>query len=297
MMSTNNEIYCVNMEKAIEDVKNGLSIRKAAKKWNVGRTTLILRMKDAEIKNLKKNKTDGILFLYDIHIPHHDKMAVNASIDFARNNYNIVKIVLGGDIMDCESLSKFDKSKNTVSFSTEIEETKKFLTELRMTFPNAEIVYIMGNHEERLEKYIIKNAPELQGVADSIPLLLDFKAHNILFVDNRRIKSKYGMFYKVRNFTIIHGHELGICPIISPAHKFLEKAKDNLILGHIHTSDEKVSTTIDGKIIRCYSVGTLAKLSPMYMPFNSWVQGFCIMELREDGDIVRNFRIFDGKIY
>ena len=285
------------MKNAMNDVKCGMSIRKAASKWGVGKTTLISRLKDDEIKRLKKNSTNGVLFLYDIHIPHHDEKALSTAINFARENYNIVKIVLGGDIMDCESLSKFDKTKNTVAFSTEIETTKEFLDSLRNTFRDAQIVFLMGNHEERLEKYINKNAPELQGVADSLSVLLDFKSYNIDFVDNRKLKSKFGMFYKVEDFTVLHGHEIGICPIVSPAYKFLEKAKDNLILGHIHSPDEKVMTTIDGKIIRCYSVGTLAKLSPMYKPFNSWGQGFCVMELREEGNIVKNYRIFDGKIY
>ena len=292
--------------KAIEDVLyKGVSVYKASKKYNVSKTTLISKLKDEKIKSITKEleyvmnkiQTEATLFLYDVHIPHHDKDSLETAISFAKSNYMITRIVLGGDIMDCEALSKYDKSKETVKFLDEVRETKEFLKNLRDTFKNAEIVYIIGNHEERLEKYIMKNAPELQGIADSLNNILSLDEYNIKIVDNRRMKSTTGSFYKINDFTILHGHEIGICPIVNPAHKFLEKAKDNIILGHIHSPDEKVITTISGDIIRCYSVGTLGKLYPMYKPFNSWGQGFAIMEHHKDNDIVRNFRIFNNKIY
>lgn len=292
-----------DMVNAIADVKCGMSVRKAAKKWNVGRTTLLSRLKDDKIKESIKqlnelhHKVNATLFLYDMHIPYVDSIAFSAAIDFAKNNYNVVHIVLGGDVIDCESLSKFDKSRNTVSFINEVHEAKSYFDVLRNKFSDAKMTYIMGNHEERLEKYVMKNAPELKGIADSMEYILDLHRYSIDFVNNRELKSKTGHFFKVNDFTIIHGHELDICPIVSPAYKFLEKAKENLILGHIHCPDERFSNTINGNVLRCYSVGTLAKITPMYKPFNSWGHGFCVMEHREDGDMVRNLRIFDGKIY
>lgn len=302
----NNVLKIRDMEDAVEDVRNGLSINQAAKKNGVCKTTLISVLKDKEIHDLKReieanrsySKVDATLFLYDLHIPHEDRIALNCAMDFARENYHIKSVVLGGDIMDCESLSKYDKTKDTASFSDEIEKTKELLDTIRYTFRKAnDIVYIIGNHEERLEKYIAKHAPELQGVADSLETLLEFDEFGVELVDNRRMKSLTGTFYSICGFTVLHGHEMGICPIVSPAHRFLEKAKSNLILGHIHYPDEKILTTIDGSILRCYTVGTLGDLNPLYKPFNTWGHGFAIMEHRRSNVIVRNFRIINGNVY
>lgn len=237
------------------------------------------------------------LLLFDIHIPHEDKVAVDCALNYAKKQYQIDNIILGGDIMDCEALSKYDKNRNTVAFSVEVQKTRQFLDRLRDDFPEARITYLMGNHEERLEKYILKNAPDLVGVAGGIENVLELEERGIQFVDNRVLKATTNEFFKVGQFTVLHGHEMGICPTVSPAHRFLERAKRNLILGHIHAPDEKVTTCIDGSIIRCYSVGTLGKLNPMYRPFNSWGQGFAIIEHWKTHDIVKNYRIFDGKVY
>lgn len=153
------------VDQALQAVLNdGMSERAASRKFKVDRGNLRMRLKDKKISYLQDRIVklpEGTLLLYDIHIPHQDIVAVDSAIKYAKAHYEIREIILGGDTMDCESLSKYDKISETSSFADEVYATNSFLRKLRDIFPNANITYIMGNHEERLEKYVRKNAPEL----------------------------------------------------------------------------------------------------------------------------------------
>lgn len=303
------------VEQAVRAVLvDGMSERAASKTYNVARSHLRMRIRDLEIARLQErvNKLekssadlpDGTLLLYDIHIPHNDVLAVDSAIKYAKSHYNIQEIVLGGDVMDCESLSKYDKISETATFADEVYATNRFLRNLRDTFPNAKITYIMGNHEERLEKYVRKNVPELADFKElTLPSFLEFEDLKIDFIDNRERLTKGMGLYKVQGWHIFHGHEFGICPLMNPARRYVDRAKINMITGHIHKTDSSVITTVNRDLIRCYSVGTLAKLSPDYMPINQWTQGFAIIEHTVDDEfswrrlgIVHNHIIWYGEV-
>lgn len=303
------------VEQAVRAVLvDGMSERTASKTYNVARSHLRMRIRDLEIARLQErvdnlekmtaNLPEGTLLLYDIHIPHNDALAIDSAIKYAKSHYSIQEIVLGGDVMDCESLSKYDKISETASFADEVYATNRFLRNLRNTFPNAKITYIMGNHEERLEKYVRKNVPELADFKELTLLsFLEFEDLKIDFIDNRERLTKGMGLYKVQGWHIFHGHEFGICPLMNPARRYVDRAKINMITGHIHKTDSSVITTVNRDLIRCYSVGTLAKLSPDYMPINQWTQGFAIIEHTVDDEfswrrlgIVHNHIIWYGEV-
>lgn len=293
-----------NIAKAVDAIRRGeLTERAACRKFKVNRSHLRIKLRDAHIKELKSQrfvKPDGTLLLFDLHIPHHDMFAIDLAVEYAKKHFNIKHIILGGDFLDCEALSRFDKSKDTRKFSDEIYAANSFLRGILAEFPGADITYIVGNHEERIEKYVLKNAPELAELPGlALPDLLDFSEKGIKLVDNRKELEVYGTPFQYHGWRILHGHELGICPVTDPARRYLERAKTNVIVGHIHKTDSRIMTTLDGQTIKCCSVGTLAKRNPQYMPFNGWVQGFAVMEHSDIWyvpDIVHNFSICNGAV-
>lgn len=293
-----------NIANAVSAVRKGeLTERAACRKFKVNRSHLRIKLRDAQIKDLasqKSVKPDGTLLLFDIHIPHHDTSAISIAVDYAKKHFDIKHIIFGGDLLDCEALSRFEKSKDTRKFSDEIYAANSFLREILAEFPGIGATYIMGNHEERIEKYILKNAPELAELPGlALPDLLDFSGKSIQLVDNRKILEALGSAFRYHGWSILHGHELGICPVTDPARRYLERAKTNVIVGHIHKTDSRIMTTLDGQIIKCCSVGTLAKRNPKYMPFNAWIQGFAVMEHSDSWympDIVHNFSICNGTV-
>lgn len=297
---------------AVESViYNKRSLRQAAKKYGqpISRIHLAIREYriielEAKVQQLEDSiqarvfKKDATLFLYDLHIPYHNQKNINLALNYAKANYNIDHIILGGDIVDCESISKFSRSGNVVDLRDEFDDAVSFLSHLRNQFPDAIIYYIKGNHEDRLEKFLWNKAPELANLRGlTIQEQLLFDKFKIQWVDNIRLKSETGKFFTMGKLNILHGHELGICPVVNPAMRFLQKAMDNLIVGHIHSADEKYLNTLNGSTIGCQCIGTLADLNPLYRPQNGWIAGFAIGVFDDEGFYsIKNKKIIGDKI-
>jgi len=138
------------------------------------------------------------LLLTDIHFPFQDNLALNSVIDFAID-YNPDIIVLNGDIIDFYKASRYVKNPMNKSVSTEIKIVKEFLTKLRNLFPDAEIIYKEGNHEVRLQTYLMEKASEIYDlVSDLYQSKLGLKELNIKYIVEP---------FKVGNLWHLHGHE------------------------------------------------------------------------------------------
>ena len=138
-----------------------------------------------------------ILILSDTHIEFHDNQAIIAALDYGVEK-NMNTILLNGDIMDCYSLSRFVKDPRARSLKQELEDVKKFLDVLKEL--KVKIYYKLGNHEERLEKYLMIKAPELLGIPEyELQTLLQFGARGIGLIEDKRI-------VMAGKLPILHGH-------------------------------------------------------------------------------------------
>lgn len=116
------------------------------------------------MENLKK-----IAFFGDVHRPYHHRKAWSLFLkvmeDFAPDT-----LVCLGDIADFYKVSSFGKDPSReYSFAAEIEDVNKGFDELDALGASRKI-FIAGNHEDRLTRYLQKEAPELFGLVD-IPKL------------------------------------------------------------------------------------------------------------------------------
>lgn len=111
----------------------------------------------------------------DIHYPYQDDKAVKCVLHFIQNN-DIDTIILNGDILDFYDVSSFDKEPDRInSLQREINITARLFKKLRDIKPKARIVFIKGNHENRLERYLKKH-PELYSLdVLKLPNLLNLK--------------------------------------------------------------------------------------------------------------------------
>ena len=85
-------------------------------------------------------KGKEILVLSDIHIPFHDKKALNIALQYAKD---CDTILLNGDIIDFYGLSRFIKNPEKSFINHEIEIAKEFLQMLRSNF-KGEILFKVG---------------------------------------------------------------------------------------------------------------------------------------------------------
>lgn len=233
-----------------------------------------------------------VLILSDIHIPYHDDAALVAALEFGIEK-DVNCIYLNGDTMDMYQLSRHEKNPANRSFSYELDCTRTFLKSLRKMFPNAHIVYKIGNHDERYQKFINQN-PQLLGVdVFQLDSLLNFTELRI-----QEVKSKQWAY--AGKLPILHGHELPTkSGGVNPARTVQLKLNKQAIVGHFHRETRSNGKQFDDKPYTTYSSGCLCDLNPAYMPINDWNHGFTYVEVdpKTENYYVQQKTIVDGKIY
>lgn len=233
------------------------------------------------------------LIISDLHFPYQDNEAITLAL-----NYGLEKkvdcILINGDLLDFATISRHEKDFRHRSVAEEFEAVRTFLFALRENFPKAKIVFKLGNHDERWEKWLYVKAPELFDCNDfQLEVLLKLGELRIDIVKDKRP-------IKIGKLTVLHGHELaGGSGGVNPARSTFLKTLENVLVGHYHKTSENTEATMYGDVITTRSMGCLCGMNPMYMPINKWNHGFAYVELdMKSGEYhLHNLRIIKGKIY
>ena len=123
--------------------------------------------------------------LCDIHLGFHDIDAITACIMYLAKE-KPENIILNGDLIDAHKLSRWAKRKDDIEFVMELKLARNFMDNLQAQFPNAKLYFKVGNHEDRLERYIMEKAEQFAGIVDWISLL-ELKQKGISFVDSMQL--------------------------------------------------------------------------------------------------------------
>lgn len=236
-------------------------------------------------------KDRSVLFMSDLHFPWIDAEALGLALEFGREN-KVDTIWLNGDIIDFEDISRW-KGRKRHSTAFELQQVRDFLALLRTEFPDADIVYKMGNHEDRFEAYMLNNAEKLLDVPEfQLDKLLHFKEYGVKVVASKQLAF-------IGKLAVIHGHEYsGMTSPVSPARSLFLKAKQSAIMGHLHRGSKQPGKRLDGQSFLCWSVPCLCDLSPLYAPFNEWGHGFAHIPVTKAGNFkVHLYDIIDGEVY
>lgn len=233
------------------------------------------------------------LVLSDVHVPYHDRDALTVALTYGHDR-DADHILLNGDILDFFSVSRWEKDPRERDFARELQTGRDVLEVIRKAFPKARIVFKLGNHEERWERYLFAKAPELLGVADfQLEKLLRFDEYKIECVaDCRPIR--------LGRLNVVHGHEyrFGIQAPVNPARGFYLRAKAPVLGGHLHQTSQHSEKNLEGNVISAWSTGCLCNMTPAYARINNWNLGFAYVETDKDGVFeVQNLRIIKGKAY
>lgn len=237
---------------------------------------------------------NNVLVISDLHIPYHDIEAITIALDYGKQ-HKVNTIYINGDLIDLALISKFEKDFSKRKIREEFDATKQFLQSLRKAFPHASIYWAKGNHCVRLEKFLAQKAPEI--FDDSYFHLeerLRLNEEKITLIDDK-------VLVKIGKLTIAHGHHIfkGVFAPVNPARGAYLKAKQSIMVGHLHRPSHNVETTADGDVISCWSTGCLCELRPNYSPQVSNSQhGFAHVEVAQNGNYtVHNYQIIKGKIH
>lgn len=199
--------------------------------------------------------------------PIHDEQALAVALAITRDARPDL-VVLVGDNMDAAELGKY---RITPAFQATTQATVDRLgllcAELRAAAPDARIVWIAGNHEERLPNYLLDNARAAFGLRKanapeswpvlSVPYLCHFDRYQIEYLPGYPASS----FWINDRLRVIHGDKVRSGG--STAHGYLATEKVSVIYGHIHRREYAARTREDRdgpKEIMAATPGCLARI-------------------------------------
>lgn len=196
--------------------------------------------------DLEMTLKDGkVLVCSDVHIPFQDDDAVSAFIVYSKKTKPDM-IVLNGDILDMFMLSRFTKGEGRNPYE-EIQMCRRFLELIRDNNPDAQIIYVIGNHETRLERYVLTKAPELASLIEDV--------FSILKVSDYKVRGCASLTVN-DNFVFKHGTLLGNKSGLS-AIKEMENSYMSGATGHCFSEDVEVLTPLGWKRVIDVQLGEL----------------------------------------
>lgn len=237
---------------------------------------------------------NNILLISDLHIPYHDIEAITVALDYGKKQ-KVNTIFINGDLIDNAQVSRFEKDLNKRSVKEEFDATKQFLASLRKTFPTAAIYWLKGNHCVRWEKFLQQKVHEIwDDPYFHLEERLKLNEQKVIILDDK-------ILVKAGKLSISHGHHIfkGIFSPVSPARGAYLKAKQSVIVGHLHRASHHQEVDLDLNTVSCWSTGCLCELRPNYSPLVSNSQhGFAHITVENNGTYhVRNYQIINGKLY
>ena len=221
----------------------------------------------------------------DCHVPFHDIKAFDLALDVIKD-IDPDEIVLLGDFADFYTFSKFTPNPDSrVCAKEEREDIYKELRRIRKQHPKSKMIYICGNHEQRLVKRMSEN-PIFWGLT-TIEDFLRLKELNISFIP-------YGpnqKYHILGNENLIAQHE----PSSGGENHSRLTLKRNLcsnIYGHHHCYQRSEMISRVGKKMFSVSIPCLANKDHLTMQYpknhHQWSMGWGITTIINNKTIIQD---------
>ena len=246
----------------------------------------------------KETKLEKIFFIPDCHHPFVDKNAWDLMLKVGKEFKPHHTIILGdfADFLDVSSHSK-DASRR-FKLNEEIEASKKALDQV-VSLGAKNNVFVEGNHEDRLRRYLQDSAPELHQMI-SIPKILELKQKGFKYIP-------YKQSYKLGKLNITH--DTGVAGRYAH-YKAMDTFQHNIIIGHTHRIGYAVEGSATGERHCSAMFGWLGNVEEVdYMhrvkAMKDWSLGFGIGYLDPKTQIVyvvpipivKNTCLVEGKLF
>jgi predicted phosphodiesterase len=213
------------------------------------------------------SKSNLCVVLPDIHIPGEDRAALTWALAYTvrlKPNH----VILLGDVMDFRSLSRFPKSPaQTAALRQELKRGREWIALFEEVIRPARVTFLLGNHEERVSKYLWKQAPELNCLPElAVPALLR--------VPERWKVVPYRGYVMEQGVMVTHGERYGRTATLSN----LAEYGCSVITGHSHRAVLVDRRMPNGKILTGVEAGCLCKLNQGYSTTTNWVHALAVIQ-------------------
>jgi len=222
---------------------------------------------------------------------------------------NPQEIVMLGDHLDCggflaqhHTLSYVAESK--YSFAHDIMAANEFLDHVQKNAPRAKIHMLCGNHERRIERWIVTQVLRNEKDAKYLNDLLSPEI--VMHIAERGIQ-----YYKEEVFhhgLAIRGTiKLGRCHFTHgstaakhAAARMVDIFGGSVVFGHTHRAQTFIKRTVKEGAIGAWNPGCLCQIQPYYglTGLTDWSHGYGLQLVNKDGTFLHiNVPIVDGKSY
>ena len=204
----------------------------------------------------------------DIHVPYHDEDRVAEVIADAKKSDHVIIL---GDLLDAYPLmSHLKNPARKHSFSDEIEAGIEVLTKFREAAgASTGIDLILGNHEDRLRRYIWNNAPDLgPRIVRDIDEALELKSLNIKMHQPSGFRA-YNARFKHGDIVRNKGGYTARCE--------MEKHRLSGFSGHTHRMGSASQTDREGVRTEWHECGHLLRDGEAeYVSSPDWQAGYVV---------------------
>lgn len=242
--------------------------------------------------------------------PFHDESAMAVAIQITawlEANDNLASVINLGDFLDLPSQGRFTQEPSFASTTQHaIDRGHRFLVQQRgAAGPDAKIVLIEGNHDRRMEKFIVDNAAASFGLKRanldelpvmSLPYLLRLDEVDVEYID----AYPAGAYWITDSLRAIHGDKVRSNGSTAAAYTN-HSPHISTVFGHIHRQELQSRTVFDRKgPIKSVAIspGCLCRVDGAVPSvngstkidgtpaqyFENWQQGIAVISYKSSGD-------------
>jgi len=218
-----------------------------------------------------------LCFPTDEHYPFQDEKARSVALQIVQDFKPHIRIA-GSDGLDFYAISRFDKDPKRlkeVSMQGEINQWKEGQNEWKSATPEAEVFFLRSNHDDRLQKYLMRH-PEMYDLdALKLPVLLGLNALGIGWEHHKGENANYELVVEHR-LLIIHG-EIARKYSAYTAKAMLDQEMNQISVmsGHTHRGGSYFVQSRMG-VIQAHECFCLCQLNPGYVRNPNWQQGIVL---------------------
>lgn len=254
-----------------------------------------------------KGKDDFVrVIIPDVHAAVMDRAAVDACLQEVKR-LDPDEVVIMGDLLECggflaghQSLGYVSQTK--VTYQQDVTAAIWFLDELAKAAPRARVHYLEGNHEDRVERWVVDQTMRHERESEFLrklvapEFLLGLAERGIAYY--RRGERYHGLEEPgmIRLGKILFVHELSGAK--NAAANSLATVAANVNFAHTHREDTASLVMTGVGLVKAWNAGCLCRTQPLWRHSNptNWSHGFGIEFVAKSGEFLHvNVPIWKGK--
>lgn len=258
-----------------------------------------------KVKATKKRELVRVI-ANDVHGSAMDRQAVGAFLHDLKK-WDPDEVILNGDIVECGGFLAAHHTLGYVaqtaySWQDDIAAGNWLLDEIQKAAPRAVIHFIEGNHEDRVERWIVDQTMRHSRDAEflreliSPSTLLRLKERGVNYY-RRGIHHVQGLppgWIKLGNIFFVH--ELGGGK--NAASAAVGRTAGNVVYAHTHQEDSATLVLPAVGLVKAWNPGCLCARQPLWRHSNptGWSHGYAVQFVSSSGEFLHlNVPIWEGR--